>query len=641
MSSLQDKTVGDREESARTALSPRKVGWILGSILLLALLLRLAGVFHDLPFSYYGDELHLMKRAMALGTGDLNPHWFHKPAFLMYVLLFAYGLYFLGGSAIGRFESVDHFAAHFLTEHGSFLLIGRLIVMLCGVALVYVIYLLGRRLSTGPHVALSGALLVAVTPALVSSSQEIKADIPCALLIAMSLLFYVRDLERGEGVSRSLVLASLLAGAAMGTKYYGIILVPAYGLWEIRRSLRGRVDWRTVLRRLLVLVVLFIVGFFLVSPYNFLDPTWGNRLVKKVSVSLGFAGTPTIFEIDSTTEYVPGPTAWLGAGADFIKRLVDQRGMGLPLAAVFALGLLASLSSRKIHGYWLLVALPIALFLAFSVLFAPYHAQSRHLTAILPLFCLLSWPAVRAVSGIIVRSERRRLALAVATVLLLALTSASRSIAANRAIMKKDSRTVAYGWVIDNLSPEDRLLLEDDGPSLRPNRLAIARLEERLDSLSKGPFVLHARRQLEILERFEPPDGRNLDLLSRPWWLSREKTDAEMARSSIDTDMSNPLISRVPKPLEEYRADGIRYVLTTSIVSRWLGRFDDPEMRFPSFVRFHDALARLGPIATIDPEDWNGKGPVIWIHDLALLDSELPDTDTPATETELPVGGEA
>jgi len=60
----------------------------LAAVLLLAAALRLWALRHDLPFSYYGDELHFMRRAMAMGTGDLDPHWFHKPAFLMYLLAF-------------------------------------------------------------------------------------------------------------------------------------------------------------------------------------------------------------------------------------------------------------------------------------------------------------------------------------------------------------------------------------------------------------------------------------------------------------------------------------------------------------------------------------------------------------------------
>src|SRR5215207_7267092 len=103
-------------------------------VLAAAAALRLWGLFHDLPFSYFGDELHFMKRSAALGTGDLNPHWFHKPAFLMYILAGVDGFYFVAGRLTGRFDSTAAFGAHFLTEPGPFLLLGRTVVFLCGLA---------------------------------------------------------------------------------------------------------------------------------------------------------------------------------------------------------------------------------------------------------------------------------------------------------------------------------------------------------------------------------------------------------------------------------------------------------------------------------------------------------------------------
>ncbi|MGB5880587.1 MAG: glycosyltransferase family 39 protein, partial [Thermoanaerobaculia bacterium] len=251
--------------------SPRVYLW---AILLIATLLRLGGLFHDLPFSYFGDELHFMKRAMALGTGDLNPHWFHKPALLMYVLLLAYGLYFAAGYAVGYFSSVEHFAAHFLSDHGPFLLIGRMVVLLSGIALVAVVYFIARRIFRQPSFALAAGLVAAVAPPLVASSQEIKADTPCALLLALSVLVYLRTTEK-VGL-KSLILASLLAGAATGTKYYGIVLVAAYGIWELLLLVRGTVDVRTMLKRTVTLVGFFLLGFFLTSPFNFLDPTFGR-----------------------------------------------------------------------------------------------------------------------------------------------------------------------------------------------------------------------------------------------------------------------------------------------------------------------------------------------------------------------------
>ena len=86
--------------------------WLV-AILVVAAAARLWGVAHDLPFVYYYDETHLMNRAVGFGKGDLNPHWFHKPALYMYVLFALFGAYFVLGRLTGRFASVDAFAVHY------------------------------------------------------------------------------------------------------------------------------------------------------------------------------------------------------------------------------------------------------------------------------------------------------------------------------------------------------------------------------------------------------------------------------------------------------------------------------------------------------------------------------------------------
>ena len=77
-----------------------------------AMAMRLYGLFHDLPFSYYGDELPFVKRSMSLGAGDLNLHWFNKPAFLMCLLLVCFGAFYVIASAFGAFASSEAFGAY-------------------------------------------------------------------------------------------------------------------------------------------------------------------------------------------------------------------------------------------------------------------------------------------------------------------------------------------------------------------------------------------------------------------------------------------------------------------------------------------------------------------------------------------------
>lgn len=198
---------------------------LLGGILLVAFGLRLAGVFHDLPFSYYGDELHFVKRFMALGTGDLNPHWFHKPGFLMYLLLACYGGYFAVGVLFGRFDSTEQFGAHFLQDMGPFLLMGRFLVLAFGVTTVYVVYLIALRAFRNRIHGLTAAGVAAVMLPMVGGSQVVKADVPAAFFVALSFYLFLRSTERKGFLP--LALAALTAGVAMGTKYYGIMLARA------------------------------------------------------------------------------------------------------------------------------------------------------------------------------------------------------------------------------------------------------------------------------------------------------------------------------------------------------------------------------------------------------------------------------
>ena len=82
-------------------------------VLIFASILRFWGIWHGSPFSYYPDEQHFVNRAISFGSGDLNPHWFHKPAFLMYILFFDYGIFFLIGKITGMFSNVESFAIYY------------------------------------------------------------------------------------------------------------------------------------------------------------------------------------------------------------------------------------------------------------------------------------------------------------------------------------------------------------------------------------------------------------------------------------------------------------------------------------------------------------------------------------------------
>lgn len=591
----------------------------LAAILLMAAGMRLWGLFHDLPFSYFGDELHFMKRSMALGTGDLNPHWFHKPALFMYVWLFVYGLYFLGGMALGRFESTAEFGAHFLTSPGPFLLLGRLVVFACGVATVWVVYRLARKAFGSERAGLASALVAAVLAPMVASSQHMKTDVPGGLLIALSVLVYLHTWDDLRW--RPLVLAALLAGVAMGTHYYGIVLVPAFVTMELWNGLRRRLPWRKALLRGALVPAMFVAGFFLASPYNFLDPTWFRANFVHLKSTFFPEPEQVLFEPDSKTEFKPGTSEALGgASADFFHELTQRRGLSLPLTILAMLGLGYALARQETRWYGMLVAVPILIFFLAAITVAAYHVQPRHLNGIFPLLATLTWPGALLIARLIPRLRKNGAlagAAAAALVGLACIPAAVEAAGRNQKLMRQDSRLLSYRWIVDNLPRDGRILLDDYGPALQPSPPAVARLQARLTTIPKGPFTRHQGTRLQLLRRYPPEEGRDIVELGHPWWLPAEKSDAELRSNPVDMDMGNPLVTRQPGSVDELRAEGIRYVVTNSEArSKYFGKMAKRGESFPSFVRLYTGLDRERLIRTFDPAEWGGKGPVVWIYDL-------------------------
>jgi hypothetical protein len=80
-------------------------------VFLIALLFRLWGVNYDLPYSYHPDKpVALAILQTMLKTGDLNPHFFHWPSFLLYINLATYIPYYLLGKLLGVFQSPGEIA---------------------------------------------------------------------------------------------------------------------------------------------------------------------------------------------------------------------------------------------------------------------------------------------------------------------------------------------------------------------------------------------------------------------------------------------------------------------------------------------------------------------------------------------------
>lgn len=197
-------------QTVRVAVRARsRTFWIVAGLTALAAVLRFATLGLQ---AYHHDEVVTASRVLR-------------------------GSFFHAMDAVGFSESAPplyYALAWFwtqLTGTGEFGL--RSLSALAGVATVPVVYLIGLELR-GRRAGLVAAALVAVNPMLLWYSQEGRAYALLVLLCAVSLLYCVRVLRRGE--RRDVVLWGVFSGLALASHYFAFfpLLVEAIWLWRRR-----------------------------------------------------------------------------------------------------------------------------------------------------------------------------------------------------------------------------------------------------------------------------------------------------------------------------------------------------------------------------------------------------------------------
>lgn len=587
---------------------------LLLAVLAAAVLVRLWGLTHDLPFNYYPDEAHFVKRTLAFGSGDLNPHWFHKPALYMYLLFIEYGVYYVVGSLFGWFASVDDFARHYFTDPSMFYLLGRLTTTAFGVATVYLIYLVGVRYG-GKRVGLISALFLAVMFAHVRGSHFVKADVPAAFFSVAAFLFVLKVLENGR--TRDYIGSGALAGLGTATKYYSVTLLPVLYLahvlvrWRERAALWKRfVDWKIVLAG-----VIWCLAFFVGAPYNFLDfETFKETMITPPPMP-GSERAVTGVEpgmLDTLAKTVRG----MGHAVTVMLR---PTAFGAVLGITAFAGVALMLLRRRARDLVLLAAVGIYFLVACE--HHHVHLKTRHLIPIYPFLCVAAAIAVERLSEL--RWLRSRAWAPGLACLLIVLSPVYEVVQFDRKLSRKETRTLAKEWIEANIPRGTKILLDVKGPRLSNSRENLEKLYERATQKSgAGGFTTHLEPYFRY--QLEAVGAHTYDLtqIHHAWWNRKEPTTGvATAETEFDIDFGNPVYERGVMPLEYYRENGYEYVVTTSgDYNKFL--YGYRKDTFPSVRKFYEQLfAQATPIMEIAPEDELRRGPVVKIFRLDPLNA--------------------
>jgi hypothetical protein len=397
-----------------------------------ALVLRLVGFRHGLPFVYNADEnAHFVPRAIGMFGHSLNPNYFINPPAFTYLLHILYGIWWGGRDAVG---------AAFAADPSTAFAIARAAAAACGVIAVALLAWTGVRMLGMRSAGLVAALLLAVAFLPVHYSHLALNDVPALVGVCLSLAG-TAGIYRRRGRLPDFALAGVGLGLACATKYTGgIVLLPLLAAAAVTPG----VSLPRRLGGLVLAGVLSGVAFLIANPYALLDSAAFHDGLTQQSEAAGDAAGKLGQTSDSGYVYYLWTLTW---------------GLGwLPL--VLAFGGAVWLAVRDWRLALILIPAPIVL-----VIFLGSQGRywARWLLPVYPLLCLLAAACVANLAAwLAARLHRPRVA-PVALGILAALAAVQGlvlSIHNDRVLTREDTRLLARQWLVAHTPEGAKMVVE-------------------------------------------------------------------------------------------------------------------------------------------------------------------------------------
>ena len=407
----------------------RRAYWVaLGALLIGALVLRLWGLRHGLPFVYNADEnAHFVPRAIGMFDHSYNPGYFINPPGFTYLL---HALFWVvwGGDGV---------QAAYAADTGDVFAAARAASAVLGAVGVGLLAWAGARFFDR-RTGLVAALLLAVAFLPVHYSHLALNDVPTLAPVALALAG-VAGVLRGGGL-RDFALAGAGIGLACATKYTaGIVLLCLLAAAVVAPGVRPP-------RRIAGLALAgaaALAGFLVLNPYALLDfDTFRGGLDEQASASSDGGGKLGLTESSGILYYVK-TTLW---------------GLGVLPAIAAVAGALWLAAERRRHAL-VLVPAPL-LFLLFMGTQDRFFA--RWLLPVYPILCLLA--AFAAVAALERVPRLRPAWAAAAAALLLGAQGLVLSIHNDLVLAREDTRQLLREWLVENLPAGGRVVMEPIAP---------------------------------------------------------------------------------------------------------------------------------------------------------------------------------
>lgn len=417
-------------------------------LLLLALAigfwLRVPYISEGLPFFYNEDEAHHFNRTVNMvKSGDLNPHYFHKPSLHFYLRIPVVAVSFLWSVSQGYIKSVkeirtaDSFGIGdyaFSASHPGIVKWNRCLSLFFSLVSIIFTALIAKQLFKFNLSAFFAAIIVAVSPEFIRSSCIIGVDGLMTMMVVLAVYLALKYLSSFD--IRMLWALGLVSGLAVSSKYNALPIALLPVLVCAMTKPTSFASWAAVM-------LAPMLGFLIGSPY----------IISSIPLFLDQFG----YEIwHYGIEGHAGHSAEPGiAQAMFYMHWLRKDALGSSLSILLAFGLfiylLNCLKAETRRQHLIVLLFPVL----FTWLMVDQKANfTRNMLVVIPFAGIFSAQTTDTILGHLrIKATMRRISYSI--LIILFCVPLILQVLKNHKEIKDfvDSRTLADAWLLDNQEP--------------------------------------------------------------------------------------------------------------------------------------------------------------------------------------------
>jgi|GEM_PF-838589 len=260
---------------------PKSTTLYVLTLFIIALVLRLWGVWHGLPYIYSVDEPALVHSVLGLRF-DLNPHHFDWPHFHFYLSYFVFGIFYkarIAWQVWGWREAMQGVAPILWNDGAIFYLLLRLLSVFMGALTVIPVFLSAKLVFNNRSKVILASLFFVLASFHVENSKYALIDVPATFWAAWSFYFALRAFSVPKLVNY--LACGFFGGLAASTKYNAVLILLVLIIGHLIRIWQP-FEWRHLIFKklrflftdwwkLVLAGVVAILTFFAGTPFAILD----------------------------------------------------------------------------------------------------------------------------------------------------------------------------------------------------------------------------------------------------------------------------------------------------------------------------------------------------------------------------------